>query len=69
MNLPLPEANSEISAAVREWLDHFAVCGAGSRLRGGATVLAPGHRHLRHLSGTGEEPIGLDGTAPYRGPA
>ncbi len=26
MNLPLPEANSEISAAVREWLDHFAVC-------------------------------------------
>ena len=26
MNLPLPEANSEISGAVREWLDHFAVC-------------------------------------------
>lgn len=26
MNLPLPEANAEISAAVREWLDRFAVC-------------------------------------------
>jgi hypothetical protein len=26
MNVPLPEANSEISAAVRERLDHFAVC-------------------------------------------
>jgi hypothetical protein len=24
--LPLPEANSEISAEVREWLDRFAVC-------------------------------------------
>jgi hypothetical protein len=26
MNLPLPEANTEISAEVREWLDRFAVC-------------------------------------------
>src|SRR5919106_3060157 len=26
MNLPLPEADSEISAEVHEWLDRFAVC-------------------------------------------
>ena len=26
MNLPLPEANSETLAEVREWLDHFALC-------------------------------------------
>ena len=26
MNLPLPEANSEIAAAVHAWLDRFAVC-------------------------------------------
>ena len=36
---------------------------AGGRLRGGAIVLAPRHSHLRHLSGTGEESIGVDGTA------
>ena len=26
MNLPLPEANSESVAEVREWLDRFALC-------------------------------------------
>jgi hypothetical protein len=26
MNLPLPEANSETVAEVREWLDRFALC-------------------------------------------
>jgi ketosteroid isomerase-like protein len=26
MNLPLPEANSETAAEVREWLDRFALC-------------------------------------------
>ena len=26
MNLPLPEANSDIAAEVCEWLDRFAVC-------------------------------------------
>ena len=26
MNLPLPEANSETVAEVREWLDRFVLC-------------------------------------------
>ena len=62
MNLPLPEANSETVAEVREWLDRFALCVREVDYAAARPFWHPDIRHFRYISGAGEEPISMDGT-------